>query len=163
VSSPTPGDPGEPAEAATARPTGAVADEADEPTEPASVGLLDTSVFIARESGRPLDSARLPEQSAVSVITVGELRWGVLMAADDETRSRRLDTLSGATRLDPVSIDETVAAAWALLRQRLKAAGTKMEINDSWIAATALARRWPVVTQDDGFPTGVPELTVVRV
>ena len=38
-----------------------------------------------------------------------------------------------------------------------------MEINDSWIAATALAHRWPVVTQDDGFPTGIPELTVIRV
>jgi predicted nucleic acid-binding protein len=127
------------------------------------VGLLDTSVFIARESGRALDKARLPERSAVSVVTVGELRWGVLMAVDDEVRSRRLDTLSGATRLDPVPIDETVAAAWALLHQRLKAAGTKMEINDSWIAATALAHRWPVVTQDDGFPTGIPELMVIRV
>jgi hypothetical protein len=51
----------------------------------------------------------------------------------------------------------------ALLRQRLKAGGTKMEVNDSWIAATAMARGWPVVTQDDGFPTGIPGLTVLRV
>lgn len=128
-----------------------------------SVGLLDTSVFIAQESGRALDAARLPERSSVSVVTVGELRWGVLMAAHDDVRSRRLDTLSGVMRLDPVPVDETVAAAWGLLRQRLKAAGAKMKINDSWIAATALARRWPVVTQDDGFPTGIPELTVIRV
>jgi hypothetical protein len=56
---------------------------------------------------------------AVRVITVGEGRWGVLMADDDGIRSRRLDTLSGAARLDPVPIDETVAAAWALLRARL--------------------------------------------
>jgi predicted nucleic acid-binding protein len=144
------------------RPAGAVSRSTGDSAEE-SVGLLDTSVFIAQESGRGLDTARLPERSAVSVITVGELRWGVLMAADDEIRSHRLDTLSGATRLDPVPIDETVAAAWALLRQRLKAAGTKMEINDSWIAATALARRWPVVTQDDGFPSGIPDLTVIRV
>jgi predicted nucleic acid-binding protein len=131
------------------------------PGEP--VGLLDTSVFIASESGRTLAGDRLPARSAVSVVTVGELRWGVLMAADDEVRSRRLDTLAHATRLDPLPVDDQVAAAWALLRQRLKAGGAKMEVNDSWIAATAIARGWPVVTQDDGFPTGIPGLTVIRV
>lgn len=131
------------------------------PGEP--VGLLDTSVFIASESGRMLATDRLPARSAVSVVTVGELRWGVLMAADDDVRSRRLDTLAHATRLDPVPVDEQVAAAWALLRQRLKAGGTKMEVNDSWIAATAMARGWPVVTQDDGFPTGIRGLAVIRV
>lgn len=127
------------------------------------VGLLDTSVFIASESGWTLATDRLPARSAVSVVTVGELRWGVLMAADDDVRSRRLDTLAHATRLDPLPVDERVATAWALLRQRLKAGGTKMEVNDSWIAATAMARGWPVVTQDDGFPTGIPGLTVIRV
>lgn len=74
-----------------------------------------------------------------------------------------LDTLAHGTRLDPVPVDERVAAAWALLRQRLKAGSTKMEVNDSWIAATAMARGWPVVTRDDGFPTGIPGLTVIRV
>ncbi|MGH3645763.1 MAG: type II toxin-antitoxin system VapC family toxin [Micromonosporaceae bacterium] len=128
-----------------------------------TVGLLDTSVFIARESGRPLDLDRLPEASAVSAVTIGELRWGVLMAPDDATRSRRLDTLSAAQRMEPYPVDDRVAAAWALLRQRLKAAGRKMEINDSWIAATAIALGWPVVTQDAGFPPDIPELTVISV
>lgn len=146
----------------------AEADSGDQPVPgshgaEASIGLLDTSVFIARESGRALALDRLPSASAVSAITVGELRWGVLMAADDEIRSRRLDTLHAVTQLDPVPVDEQVAAAWALLRRRLKASGNKMEINDSWIAATALAHRWPVVTQDNGFPDGIPDLTVIRV
>jgi predicted nucleic acid-binding protein len=134
-------------------------------SEPAekSIGLLDTSVFIAKESGRALAAQRLPALSAVSAITIGELRWGVLMAADDVTRSRRLDTLSAASQLDPVPVDERVAAAWALLRQRLKTMGAKMEINDSWIAATAVAHGWPVITQDDGYPTNVPDLVVIKV
>jgi predicted nucleic acid-binding protein len=128
-----------------------------------TVGLLDTSVFIAKESGRPLDLVRLPDRSAVSAITIGELRWGVLMASDDRTRSRRMDTLSAAELLDPVPVDARVAAAWSLLRQRLKATGQRMEINDSWIAATAIAHGWAVVTQDLGFPASVPELNVVVV
>lgn len=128
-----------------------------------SVGLLDTSVFIARESRRDLDVAALPEASAVSVITIGELRWGVLVAQDDTIRSTRLDTLHAASILDPIPVDDRVAAAWALLRRQLKAAGLKMEINDSWIAATAIAHDWPVVTQDDGFPDAIAQLSVVRV
>jgi len=135
-------------------------DEGDQDDE--SVGLLDTSMFIARESGRRLDTEMLPALSTVSVVTIAELRWGVLMSTDDEARSRRLDTLAHASRLDPRPVDEKVAAAWALLRQRLKASGTKMEINDSWIAATAIAHGWPVVAQDDGFPADIPGLAVVR-
>ncbi|WP_026877606.1 type II toxin-antitoxin system VapC family toxin [Jiangella gansuensis] len=128
-----------------------------------SVGLLDTSIFIARESGRPIDLARLPAESAVSAVTIGELRWGVLMAPDDESRSRRLDTLTAAQRFEPVVVDEHVAAAWTLLRQRLKSVGVKMGVNDSWIAATAIAHGWPVVTQDQGFPGGVAGLDVIVV
>jgi predicted nucleic acid-binding protein len=128
-----------------------------------TVGLLDTSIFIATESSQPLDMTLLPDQSAVSAVTIGELRWAVLMASDDATRSRRMDTLSAAEQLEPVPVDGTVAAAWALLRQRLKATGERMEINDSWIAATAIAHGWPLITQDKGFPTGISELVVVSV
>ena len=41
--------------------------------------------------------------------------------------------------------------AWALLVSRLRAAGQKVPINDSWIAATALAHGIPVVTQDADY------------
>jgi predicted nucleic acid-binding protein len=40
-------------------------------------GLLDTSVFIAVEQGRPLASERLPDEAAISVITLAELELGV--------------------------------------------------------------------------------------
>jgi predicted nucleic acid-binding protein len=127
-----------------------------------TVGLLDTSVFIARETGRPLGRSGLAG-AAVSAVTIGELRLGVLTAADAEARSRRLDTLNDALRLAPIPVDDHVAAAWALLREQLRSAGRRMGVNDSWIAATALAKGWPVVTQDDGFPDGIGGLTVVRV
>jgi predicted nucleic acid-binding protein len=74
-----------------------------------SRGLADTSVFIARESGRPLDALALPDELAVSVITIGELRAGVLAAGDVDTRDRRLATLTAALELDPVPVDESVA------------------------------------------------------
>lgn len=115
-------------------------------------GLADTSVFIARESGRALDAGALPDQLAVSIITIGELRAGVLAATTVNVRDRRLATLTTALQLDPVPVDELVAAEWARLRVLLRDSGQRMPVNDSWIAATALALGVPVVTQDDDFP-----------
>ena len=127
-----------------------------------SRGLADTSVFIARESGRPLDSVALPDELAVSIITIGELRAGVLAASSVGVRDRRLDTLTAALQLEPVPVDESVTAHWARLRVLLRDSGQRMPVNDSWIAATALALGVPVVTQDDDFPD-LAKLDVVRV
>jgi len=115
--------------------------------------LADTSVFIARETGRPIDVSALPDRLAVSVITIGELRAGVLAATDAPTRDRRLDTLTAALSLEPIPIDVEVASAWARLRLALRDAGLRMPLNDSWIAATAMALGVPIVTQDEDFPT----------
>jgi len=96
------------------------------------------------------------------VITVAELRLGVLAAADGVTRARRLDTLSRAEALDPLPVDKQVAHAWAALRLALRDAGKRMPLNDSWIAATAIANHIPVVSQDDDYDD-VPGLQVIRV
>lgn len=125
-------------------------------------GLADTTVFIARESGRPLDEASLPDELAVSIITVGELRAGVLAAADVRVRDRRLATLSAVMALDPVAIDDDVAEHWARLRVLLRDTGQRMAVNDSWIAATAMALSVPVVTQDDDY-VDIADLAVIRV
>ena len=127
-----------------------------------SRALADTSVFIALEGGRRIDPAALPEELVVSVITIGELRAGVLVAETVEARDRRLGTLTAALQLDPVPVDEGVAAAWARLRVLLRDSQQRMPVNDSWIAATAMALGVPVVSQDDDFPV-VEGLSVARV
>lgn len=127
-----------------------------------SRGLADTTVFIARESGRPLDEATLPDELAVSIITVAELRAGVLGAGNVRIRDRRLATLTEAMALDPVPIDDAVAEHWARLRVLLRDSGQRMPVNDLWIAATAMALAVPVVTQDDDY-VELDELPVVRV
>lgn len=114
-------------------------------------GLADTSVFIAREERRPLQGDRLPDEIAVSVITIGALRAGVLAAHDLATRDRRLATLTEALALEPFPVDDRVAATWATLRLLLRDSGQRMPINDSWIAATAMAIGVPVITQEDDY------------
>lgn len=125
-------------------------------------GIADTSVFIARESGRPLEESGLPDELGVSVVTVGELRAGVLAAQDVDVRNQRLVTFSEALSLEPLPIDQRVAEAWAALRVVLRDSGKRMPVNDSWIAATAISLGVPVVTQDDDY-VELPGLEIIRV
>jgi predicted nucleic acid-binding protein len=117
-----------------------------------SRGLLDTSVFIARE-GRGLDTASIPDEVSVSVVTYAELRAGVLAATNLDVRSRRLSTLQAVADLEPLPIDTAVADEWARLRLLLVEARRRINVNDTWIAATALAHGVPVVSQDHDYAT----------
>jgi predicted nucleic acid-binding protein len=112
--------------------------------------ILDTSVFIAREQERPLGD--LPEEVAVSVVTLSELRHGVLAADGGERMARRLSTLEAARQIaKPLIIDETVGGELARLRVALRAIGRAMKVMDAWIAATAMAHGAAVCTQDADF------------
>lgn len=125
-------------------------------------GLADTSLFIASEAGRPVVTEVVPDSLAVSVVTMAELRAGVLAAGDLATRARRLTTLSFLEGLDVIPVDASVAEAWAVLRVALRDAGRRLRVNDAWIAATAIALGVPLVSQDRDFD-GVPGLSVVFV
>lgn len=125
------------------------------------LALADTSLFIAVEQERPI-SGFLPKRIAVSVVTVAELRLGVLAANDGTIRARRLETLSKAESLNPLPVDAKVAHTWAVLRLALRDRGKWMPINDSWIAATAIANHIPVASQDADYDD-IPGLSVIRV
>jgi predicted nucleic acid-binding protein len=126
-------------------------------------GVLDTSVFIAAEQGRPLDVARLPDEAAVSVVTVAELALGVHMAATDDVRARRMATVA-AVRSAYVSlpVDDDVAGAFAELVAAARRAGRRPRVQDAWIAATAHAHAVAVYSQDRDFDE-LPGVTAVRV
>ena len=123
-------------------------------------GLLDTSVFVARETGRPL--ASLPDEGRVSVITLAELRIGVLVAEDASIRAQRLATLSEVEVLEPLPVDDAAARAFAEIVADGRGRGKRPKILDALIAATARSRSMPVYTQDAGFEDMVG-VDVVRV
>lgn len=124
-------------------------------------GLLDTSVFVARETGRSYGA--LPAVAAVSVVTLAELHLGVLLADDPTIRARRLRTLSSVeARFEPLPIDAAVARTFAEIVAEARRQGRRPKIMDTWIAATAVTQDLAVYTQDDDF-SAIPRVRVMRV
>jgi predicted nucleic acid-binding protein len=114
-------------------------------------GILDTSVFIADETGRTLDKDSLPQRGYVSIVTLTELEVGIHTATTAEIRAKRLLTYQAVASVEALAITAQAAHEWARLRFRVGQAGRRININDLWIAATALAHKLPVVTQDHDF------------
>lgn len=123
--------------------------------------IADTSVFIAQEAGRELGD--LPDELAVSVITVAELELGVLRARDTDTRARRLATLAQVRATYPLlPVDPEVASCFARIAAAELEAGRRIRRHDTWIAATALRHGVPVATQDADF-SAFDAVPVIRV
>jgi len=124
-------------------------------------GLLDTTVLIAREQGRPLGV--LPDESAISVVTLAELHIGVLVADEPRVRAQRMRSLSEVERsFDALPVDKDVARNFATIVADARRRGKKPKVMDAWIAATAVTHDLPVFTQDADFDD-LADVQVVRV
>lgn len=112
-------------------------------------GLLDTSVVIAHteEDLR----APLPAEAAISVATLAELHYGVLVTSDPKMRSLRVQRLGLVEAMfDPLPLDAGVGRAFARVAHAVKTAGgqPRARVMDLWIAATALAYQLPLYTRN---------------
>lgn len=93
------------------------------------------------------------------MVTIGELEAGVLLARDEAVRAQRLRRLSAVLAEAPVvGIESIVAARYGELR----AATGRAPANDLWIAATALAHDFTLVTADERL-AALPLIRVVLV
>jgi predicted nucleic acid-binding protein len=123
--------------------------------------VADTSVFIVQETGREL--GELPDEIAVSVVTVAELELGVLRAKDTDTRARRLATLAQVRATYPLlPVDAETASCFARIAAAELEAGHRIRRHDAWIAATALRHGVAVATQDADF-SAFAAVTVLHV
>jgi predicted nucleic acid-binding protein len=123
--------------------------------------VADTSLFIARETGRPTGSYDAELEIAVSIVTIAELEMGVHAAAEPHIRAARLRTLRDAEQLNALPIDRDVASAFATVTVQMRAAGHgRLGVQNAWIAATAIAHDAELLTQDSDFDL-VPGLRVV--
>jgi len=111
-----------------------------------SGGLLDTSVLIGRDEVGTLE---LPATAAISVVTLGELRAGVLMArgqATADNRRRRLSAVRAA--FAPIPVDEAVAERYGDVLAVARSQRRAVKATDLLIIATAAATGRQLYTLD---------------
>jgi predicted nucleic acid-binding protein len=116
-------------------------------TEPTR-GLLDTSVVIDHDL---IDPALLPDESAISAITVAELTAGPHATEDRNERARRQDRLQWASSTwDPLPFDAEAARVYGRMFAAARAAGqsSRSRLADLLIAATATANSLPLYTRN---------------
>lgn len=115
----------------------------------AARGIIDTSVVIDLEQ---LDAQRLPEELAVSAITMAELGAGPHATQDPEERARRQDRLQRfEAAFDPLPFDGEAARAYGRIYAAEVASGRKARGArglDLLIAATACAEDLPLYTRN---------------
>jgi predicted nucleic acid-binding protein len=107
--------------------------------------ILDTSVLISD------DPNLLPDEASISVVSLAELHFGVLLASDPGERARRLRRLGFVeAELDPIPIDAQIARTWAALASLCVERGLqpRRRAMDLLIAATAKALGLPLITLD---------------
>jgi tRNA(fMet)-specific endonuclease VapC len=127
--------------------------------------MVDTNIFIDLERRRlwPSDLARIyPDDSfSVSVITVSEL-WQGMYRTDSEAYRQRHETFVQAMlqAMEVVPFDLIVARHRAIAWTRLTRTGQMIKANDLFIAATALAYGFTVLTRDVRDFSRVPGLAV---
>ena len=121
--------------------------------------VLDTSVLIGTEL------AVLEGELAISVLSLAELHYGVLVGRDRAVRGERLRRLTALrTRFDPLPVDDAVATSYGLLASAVAGVGRspRPRSMDLLIAATAHAHGARLYTRNASDLVGLEnELEIV--
>lgn len=127
-----------------------------------SVGLLDTSVVIDWDD--PAVSAALPDEAAISAVTLAELTAGPHLASGSDERARRQARLQQAeATFDAIAFDSTAARSYGQVVAAIEEIGRshRRRIADLLIAATAHANGLPLYTRNPHDFDGLGKLVDV--
>ncbi len=125
--------------------------------------LLDTNICIYIRQRRPFQIAAqfeslLPGEAVMSVITLGELRFGVEKSS---LRERSLAMLSELSELIPVApLPALAGVSYGVIRASLQRRNSAISDNDLWIAAHAQTAGLTLVTNNEREFRRVPDLRV---
>ncbi len=133
-------------------------------------GMLDTNIMILR---RWIDPGQLPDEMAISAITLAELSAGPHevrrnceqdMYDEHAERARRMEILQRAeSEFDPIPFGAEAARVFGRVTAAVVTAGRKprRRVSDLLIAATAIAEGLPLFTTNPGDFTGLDTLLPV--
>ena len=127
----------------------------------ATRGLLDTSVVIDHDV---VDPKLLPDESAISSVTLAELAAGPHATDNSDERARRQDRLQWATATwDPLPFDAEGARVYGRLFAAVRAVGqtSRSRFADLLIASIAAANNLPIYTRNPNDFQALKEIVKV--
>ena len=133
-------------------------------SEGAVAGLLDTNTVILLS--RIDDPTTLPQEPAISTITLAELSVGPLVARTTSERAARQAHLQQAEAdFDPLPFDAAAARAFGRVAANLRESGRKPKARayDALIASVAIANGLPLYTVNPKDFAHIEGLVVVPI
>ena len=116
--------------------------------------VLDTNVYCDYAEGLPnvVDYMAIHgEDIFLPSIVIGELDYGFLKGSRQKFNERKLQEIIKKLQIDIIDVNQNVSRKYALIYLSLVKKGTKIPINDVWIAACCMEVGGTLLTRDRHF------------
>lgn len=116
--------------------------------------VLDTNVYCDYAEGlsNVVDYMAIHgEDIFLPAIVIGELAYGFMKGSRQKFNERKLQEFIQHLRVEIIDVNQNVSRKYALIYLSLVKKGTKIPINDVWIAASCMEVGGTLLTRDRHF------------
>ncbi len=116
--------------------------------------VLDTNIYSDYAEGVPetVDfMATHGEHLYIPSVVLGELQFGFMKGRRQRFNEKHLETFINRLKVEIIPVDAGVARKFAIIFLSLQKEGTKIPINDVWIAASCMEIGGTLLTRDKHF------------
>ncbi|MBP7866797.1 MAG: type II toxin-antitoxin system VapC family toxin [Acidobacteria bacterium] len=116
--------------------------------------VLDTSAYVGFARGHEPVVAALARKGTtlwIPAVVLGELRYGFLKGTRAAWNEEKLGQVMKELDIRVIDVDEDVTRKYAVVYLSLEKKGTKIPVNDVWIAASCLSMGGTLLTSDRHF------------
>ena len=116
--------------------------------------VLDTNIYSDYAEGVPetVDfMATHGEHLYIPSVVLGELQFGFMKGKRQRFNEKHLETFINRLKVEIIPVDAGVARKFAIIFLSLQKKGTKIPINDVWIAASCMEIGGTLLTRDKHF------------
>ena len=116
--------------------------------------VLDTNIYFDFAEGRPdvVDAIATYGQFVfIPSVVLGELLFGFMKGNKQQVNEKKLRQILNRLKLQIIDINADVARKYAMIHLSLQRKGTKIPINDVWVAACCMEIGGTLLTRDKHF------------
>ena len=116
--------------------------------------VLDTNIYSDYAEGFPQTvdfMATHGEHMYLPSVVLGELNFGFMKGSRKRFNERKLQQFINRLKVEIIDVDADVARKYAIIYLSLQVRGTKIPLNDVWIAASCMEVGGTLLTRDKHF------------